>query len=701
MTAPPRAPRKITRFVRHGHVREDPYAWLKDPDWRQVMRRPETLHAEIRAYLEAENAYTDAALAPFAALGETLFEELKGRIKEDDGTVPAADGAWAYYRRFVAGGQHPHVCRRRTERPTTEEVILDGDAEAADGAFFRLRQWRHGPDHRFLAYAVDRRGSERDVIHFRDMMSGATLDECLDDAHGDMAWANDGRTLYYTVLDENHRPARVRRHRLGDDPADDIVVYEEPDAGFYLSLEKTASRRFILIGGDDHATSEVRFLDADAGSDHGDAPPRLVAARQVGVKYQVAHHEDRFLILTNADDAEDFKIVEAPVAAPGRDRWRDLVAHRGGVLIRRMLVFRHTLARLERVDGVARIVVRRFADGAEHAIAFEEEAFELGLAPGFEFDTPRMRFTYSSPATPERVFDYDMARRTRKLLKEQEIPSGHDPEAYAVRRLFAAGHDGEPVPVTLIHRRDRPPGPPGSSSPLLLYGYGAYGYATPAGFAANRFSLIDRGFAYAIAHVRGGTEMGYRWYRAGKLMEKRSTFRDFISVAEHLIAQGLTSAGAIVAHGGSAGGLLMGAVANERPELFGAVIAEVPFVDVLTTMSDTSLPLTPPEWTEWGNPIEDEEAYRTILSYSPYDNVRRQAYPPILAVAGLTDPRVTYWEPAKWVAKLRALKTDDHMLLLKTHMEAGHAGAAGRFDKLREVALVHAFALMAVGQAGR
>jgi oligopeptidase B len=423
-----------------------------------------------------------------------------------------------------------------------------------------------------------------------------------------------------------------------------------------------------------------------------------VAARADGVKYRVAHHEDRFLILTNADGAEDFKIVEAPVTAPGRGHWRDLVAHRAGVLIRRLAVFRHYLVRLERAGGLPRIVVGRLADGAEHDITFEEEAFELGLVAGFEFDTQKLRFTYSSPTTPERVFDYDMARRGRQLLKEQEIPSGHNPGDYVVHRQFAAGHDGESIPVTVVRRRDQAPG---SSSPVLLYGYGAYGFATPAGFAANRFSLIDRGFAYAIAHVRGGTEKGYRWYRTGKLMDKANTFRDFISVAEHLIGQGLTSAGAIVAHGGSAGGLLMGAVANMRPELFGAVIAEVPFVDVLTTMSDTPLPLTPPEWTEWGNPIEDSEAYRAILSYSPYDNVVRQAYPPILAVAGLTDPRVTYWEPAKWVAKLRALKTDDHTLLLKTHMKAGHAGAAGRFDKLHEVALVQAFALMAMGRAER
>ncbi|MDP7652915.1 MAG: S9 family peptidase [Rhodospirillales bacterium] len=691
---PPKAPTRITRFVRHGHTREDPYAWLKDPDWQQVMRRPEILNPEIRSYLEAENAYTDATLAPLAALRNILFEELKGRIEEEDETVPAPDGEWAYFRRFVAGGQHPHFCRRRTARPTAEEVILDGDTEASDDAFFRIRQCRHGPDHRFLAYAVDRRGSERHVIQFRDLDSGATLDDRLDDAHGDMAWANDGPTLYYTVLDENHRPARIRRHRLGDDPASDAVVYEEPDASFYLSLEKTASGRFIIITGNDHATSEVRVLDADDATQ----PPRLMAARDDGVKYSIAHHEDRFLILTNADGAEDFKIVEAPVTTPGRDDWRDLVAHRGDILIRRILVFRQYLVRLERADGLPRIVVRHIADGAEHDITFEEEAFELGLVSGFEFDTPKLRFTYSSPTTPERVFDYDMARRTRELLKEQQIPSGHDPKDYTVRRLFAAGHEGEPIPVTLVQRRDHAAGP---SSPVLLYGYGAYGFSTPAGFAANRFSLIDRGFTYAIAHVRGGTEMGYRWYRTGKLMDKPNTFRDFISVAEHLIDQGLTSAGAIVAHGGSAGGLLMGAVANMRPELFGAVIAEVPFVDVLTTMSDTSLPLTPPEWTEWGNPIEDEEAYRTILSYSPYDNVVRQAYPPILAVAGLTDPRVTYWEPAKWVAKLRALKTDDHTLLLKTHMKAGHAGAAGRFDKLNEVALAQAFALMAMGRAER
>ena len=689
MLKPPRARKGRSTFRRHGHARRDPYAWLRDSDWQAVMRRPEVLDGAIRAHLEAENAYADAVLAPARALRRTLFRELKARIKEDDATVPAADGPWAYDRSYRAGGQHP-IFRRRRRDGDAVEVLLDGDVEAAGEAFFRIAECRHSPDHRLLAYAVDALGSEYYTVRFRDLDGGRELEDRLPNASGDMAWANDGRTLLYAVLDAYHRPSRINRHRIGEDPTGDAVVYEEPEAGFSLELSKTESRRFILITGSDHATTEVRVIDAD----DPDPCPRLVAARDAGVRYRLSHHGDRFLVLTNAGDAEDFKIVAAPLATPGRARWRDIVPHRPGRLIRRMLTFRDWLVRLERADGLPRIVVRRLADGAEHFIAFDEEAFELALVAGYEFDTATLRFSYASPTTPERIYDYDMAGRTRVLRKEQEIPSGHDPSDYVARRLFAISHDAERVPVTVLHRRDTALD---GSAPAVLYGYGSYGFATPAGFAANRISLVDRGFVYAIAHVRGGTERGYRWYRTGKLMQKRNTFLDFIAAAEHLIGHGITAKGRIVAHGGSAGGMLVGAVANMRPELFKAVAAEVPFVDVLTTICDASLPLTPPEWTEWGDPIESEEAYRYILSYSPYDNVRAQVYPHILALAGLTDPRVTYWEPAKWVARLREIKADDNMLLLKTNMRAGHGGAAGRFDRLEEVALVYAFILQAFG----
>jgi oligopeptidase B len=650
------------------------------------------LDPRIRDYLDAENAYTEKIMAPVGALRRALFAEMKGRIKQDDSTVPKPDGPYGYYRRFESDGQHPVYCRIPQHREGAEERLLDGNREAQGQDFFKIASCEHSPDHRHAAYAVDLKGSEFHTIRIKDLNSGELLDDRLECAQGGVVWANDSRTLFYTVLDPQHRPSKILRHRLGTPCERDEVIYHEPDAGFFLGLDKTESRRFITISAHDHTTSEVRLIDADDPL----GEPRLVAKREPGIEYEMSDHGGRFLILTNADGALDFKIVEAPLEAPGRDNWRDHVAHDPGRLILDILVFRDYLVRLERHQGLPRIVVTAFADQETHTVAFDEEAYDLAISPGYEFDSPVLRFHYSSMTTPARVYDYDMAARTRRLRKEQEVPSGHDPEAYVTRRIFAEGHDGEKVPVSLLYGRDTPLD---GSAPLLLYGYGAYGHAIPAAFSPSRFSLVDRGFIYAIAHVRGGTEKGYAWYLDGKKEKKTNSFDDFISAAEALVAGRFTQAGRIAAHGGSAGGMLVGAVANKRPDLFNAVIAEVPFVDVLTTMCDAELPLTPPEWPEWGNPIDDEAAYRTIASYSPYDNVEAKAYPHILATAGLTDPRVTYWEPAKWVAKLRAMKSDANFLLLKTNMTAGHAGAAGRFDKLEEVALVYAFTLQVFGMS--
>ena len=439
----------------------------------------------------------------------------------------------------------------------------------------------------------------------------------------------------------------------------------------------------------DHETAEISLIDAADPS----APPLLVAPRKVEHDYSVEHHDGRLIILTNSG-AEDYRIVEAPVETPGPEHWREIEPHRPGRLILDVVAYKDFLVRLEREDGLPRIVVRRFADGYQHEIAFAEEAYSLGLSAGYEYATPNLRFTYSSMTTPAQVFDYDMAARTRVLRKTQEVPSGHDPSLYVTRRVMAPAKDGETVPVSLLyHKNTKLDG----SAPLLLYGYGAYGMAIPAGFSTNALSLVDRGFVYAIAHVRGGKDKGYRWYKDGKREKKVNTFTDFIAAGEFLAEQRFTARGRIVAHGGSAGGMLMGAVANMAPDLFLGIIAEVPFVDVLTTMLDASLPLTPPEWPEWGNPIESEADYRTIAAYSPYDNVRAIAHPHILALAGLTDPRVTYWEPAKWVAKLREFDRGDSLLLFRTNMEAGHAGASGRFERLKEVALAYAFALKIAG----
>ncbi|HXW24663.1 MAG TPA: S9 family peptidase [Xanthobacteraceae bacterium] len=692
----PRAEPRAHASTWHGVTLADEYAWLKAPNWQDVMRDPAKLDPAIRAYLEAENAYAAAALADTVPLQETLFAEMKGRIEEDESTVPSKDGPYAYYVRYREGGQHPIVCRQPRDGGAAQD-LLDGDALGAGKGYFRLGGISHSPDHARLAWSSDESGSEFDTIRVRDLATGADLPDSIPDATGAVVWGADARSFLYVRLDRNHRPSRVYRHRLGEPVDADVLVYEEPDAGFFVSISSLQSHRFAEISIHDHDTAESRLVDLTLP----DAVPFLVAARETSVRYEVEHHPDLFgeevlLIRTNCDGAEDFKIAWAPLRSPGREHWRDLVPHRPGVYLLSFALLRDWLVRLERQDGLPRIVARRLQSGEEHAIAFDEEAYSLGMETDFEFATDLLRFTYSSMTTPAEVWDYDLAGRTRTLRKRQKVPSGHDPAAYVTRRLMAPAADGETVPISLLYRKGLALD---GTAPCLLYGYGAYGIAMPAAFSTSRLSLVDRGFVYAIAHVRGGTEKGWRWYKDGKLARKPNTFHDFIAVAAYLAASGWVAPDKIVAHGGSAGGLLMGAVANLRPDLFGGVIAEVPFVDALNTMLDDTLPLTPPEWPEWGNPIVDAQAFRDILGYSPYDNVRAQNYPPILVLAGLSDPRVTYWEPAKWVARLRAKKTDRNLIALRTNMEAGHGGASGRFDRLKEVALAYAFAITIMGAA--
>lgn len=687
---PPHAARRSHPVTVHGITRDDPYHWLRDEAWQEVMRDPGKLRPDIRDHLRAENAWTAHVMAGTQALQKVLFEEMKGRIKEDDASVPVKDGAWAYYRRYEIGGQHPLFCRRPSAGGA-EEVIFDGNAAAKGQAYFNIGGVQHAPSHARVAIAIDDKGSEFYSVTFRDLVSGEDLPDRLENTGGGVAWSRDGQHVFYVVLDEQHRPCKVFRHELGTDPKGDALVFEEKDPGFFVGVGVTEGRGHVLIDSHDHTTSEVRVIP---GGDPT-AEPRLVAARERGVEYDLSEQEGEFVILTNAGGAEDFKIVRAPIATPGREHWRDDVPHVPGTLLLAVSTFANHTVRLCRVDGLPRIVVRR-RDGEEHEIAMDEEAYGLGSSAGWEYDTSVMRFTYSSPTTPERVYDYDMDARERTLLKEQEIPSGHDPSHYRCKRLHAVSHDGEKVPISVLWHRDTKID---GTAPCMLYGYGSYGISIPASFSTGRLSLVDRGFVYAIAHVRGGKDKGYAWYRKGKLLDKKNTFVDFLAAADHLVEAGYTRAGEITIHGGSAGGMLVGAVANMRPELFRAVVGEVPFVDVLTTMSDGDLPLTPAEWPEWGNPLQSRDAYDYIASYSPYDNVRARSYPHILATAGLTDPRVTYWEPAKWVARLRELGTGDRMLLLRTYMEAGHGGSAGRFEKLEEVALVYAFVLLAHGRA--
>jgi oligopeptidase B len=685
LPAPPIAPKHPHRDTRHTIERVDDYAWLRAENWQEVMRDPSVLDSGIRANLDGENAYTKAIMADTSKLQDVLFEEMKGRIKEDDSSVPTPDGPYSYFTRYVTGGQHPLFCRRLNDGQD-EQILIDGNTLAEPHAYFKIGGVSHSPDHSMVAYASDTKGSEYYAVRVLDIETGKEIGTPISDTNGGAIWANDGKTLFYSRLDENHRPRQIFRHTLGTSPDEDVLVYEESDPGFFVGVGMTQSRALIIIDIHDHQTSEVRILDANAP----DSEPRLVSPREVGHEYSVEHHGDDLVILTNCNGAEDFKIIKTPLSNLGRESWQELEAHRPGRLILDAFPFKDHMIRLEREYGLPRIIIRKFEDDSEHAIAFDEDAYSLGLSAGYEYETTSLRFTYSSMTTPTQVYDYDVTTRERDLRKTQEVPSGHDPDDYVTRRIMAPAHDGEEVPVSLLYAKDTPLD---GTAPLLLYGYGAYGISIPAGFNTSCLSLVDRGFIYAIAHIRGGKDKGYDWYKQGRGSTKTNTFKDFISAGEYLAKENFTSRGQIVAHGGSAGGMLMGAVANMAPDLFAGIISEVPFVDVLNTMLDDTLPLTPPEWPEWGNPIEDKQAYEVIAAYSPYDNVTSQSYPNILALAGLTDPRVTYWEPAKWVAKLRALKKNDNLVLLKTNMDAGHGGASGRFDRLKEVALSYAFAL--------
>ena len=689
--APPVAPPRPQRRVVHGVELVDDYAWLRAENWQEVLRDPAALPADIATHLRAENAYGEAMLAPTRDLQSRLLKELRGRIKEDDTQVPWADGPFDYYARYREGGQHQIICRRPRDAEA-EQILLDGDALGQGKPFFEIGCAEHSPDHHLLAWSLDARGSELFSIRVRDLQTGRDLSDEIANTDGHVVWSADSRAFYYVHVDDNHRTDRVFRHRLGTDPAEDELIVEELDPAWFVHIHRTLSGRFAVVSMRDHDSAECHLIDLTDRQ----AKSRLVAARERGIRYDVAHRGDWLYMRTNADGAEDFKIVRTPLASPERANWRDVVPHVRGRFIIAGALYKDYSIRLERQDCLPRIIVRDERTSEEHAIAFAEEAYSLDIHSGYEFDTSILRFTYSSMTTPAEVYDYDMATRARSLRKRQEIPSGHDPARYVTRRLMAKAPDGELVPVSLLCRADLAGKGP---LPLLLYGYGAYGHALPAAFIANRLSLVDRGFVYALAHVRGGTDKGWHWYEDGKLQDKPNTFSDFIAVARHLISEGWTGNQRIVAHGGSAGGLLMGAVANLAPELFAGIVADVPFVDVVNTILDDTLPLTPPEWLEWGNPITDVQAFRTMLSYSPYDNVAAKAYPAILALGGLTDPRVTYWEPAKWVAKLRARMSGGGPVLLKINMDAGHAGASGRFSRLEEVALQQAFALWCVGMA--
>ena len=675
----PVAPRREHVVAAHGDTWADPWFWLREQD------DPATME-----YLHAENAYTDAFLDPLKSLQDTVYEEIRGRIKEDDNTVPEKEGDYYYYVRYEEGGQYPIYCRKYGSEEATEEVLLDVNALAEGHDYTRVGTFENSPDHRLIAYGVDHDGSEQYTIRVVNVETGETLPDTIPNTYYSLEWCNDNRNLYYSVLDEHHRPVSVYRHTLGDDPTQDRLVYHEDDPRFFVGVGKSNTGRFIYVVAGGNNMSEWYFLDAD---DPG-ADLTLVEPRAADFEYDIVDHGDRFFVRHNGNGAKDFVVATTPVSSPGWDSWTEFLPHEPGRPIRGIDAYQDHLVIGCRREGLPQVMVLRLSDGVVHYIeGIDEDDFAMSPRSGREFDTTSLRFGYTSLKTPAAVYDYDMETGLRVLRKQQEIPSGYDPTKYETRRIWATGRDGTQIPISLLMRRDAVID---GSAPLYLYGYGSYGLTMEASFSISALSLVERGFIFAIAHIRGGMEMGWDWYENGKLLNKRNTFNDFVDCAEHLVAEGYASRGRIAAVGGSAGGMLMGVVANERPDLFGCMVAHVPFVDVLNTMLDDTLPLTTMEYNEWGNPNESEY-YRYIRSYSPYDNVMEQDYPPLLVTAGISDPRVTYWEPAKWVAKLRASRTDSNPLLLKIHMDSGHAGASGRFERIKEVAEEYAFVLHAMG----
>lgn len=691
--APPRITPIAHSDTRHGITRDDEYAWLRDDNWQEVMKTPDALNADIRAVLEAENLFSDKAMAPYGNLRGKLYEEMRSRIKEDDSTPPVKTGHHAWTRKFIKGGEHPLICRADRDG-ANEKTVLDGNREAAGESYFKIAATCPCPGNTRLAWAADVKGSEYFTIKVRDVATGEDQPDALHNTSGAMAWSTDAQMLFYIQVDANHRPNKVMLHRLGDPQEADICVYEETDPGFFVGLDATRSGDFIFINIHDHQTSEVRLIDGH----HPELAPRTIRPRQAGVEYSIDHDaaRQRFTIVTNRDGAVDFQLMVAPQTDPGD--WTVLQPHQAGRLLLDAIPYEHHLVTLSRQNALPCIHVTAWETGVTEVLEFSEDVYALGVEEGYEYATETMRFSYSSMTTPEQVFDRDMNTGQRTLVHQQMIPSGHDPADYVCERSWATAGDGAKIPVSLLMHKTTPRD---GSAPVLLYGYGSYGITIPAGFSSNRISLTDRGFIYAIAHIRGSKAMGHDWFLQGRGKTKMNTFTDFIAAAEHLIKIGLTEKGNITIHGGSAGGLLVGAAVNLAPELFKAAVAEVPFVDALNTMLDETLPLTPPEWPEWGNPVKNSEDYETIAAYAPYENIKACAYPHILATGGLTDPRVTYWEPAKWVARLRERRTDDGITLLRMEMEAGHGGKAGRYNQLDELAFVYSFVLAAHGRGNQ
>lgn len=696
---PPHAKKIPTTIKQLGRIRHDDYAWMRDKNWQDVLNDPSKLDPEIRAHLDAENAYTNAILLnPKKDMREVLFNEMKGRIKEDDSTPPMPNGNFAYYRKFREGGQYPIIARypinpKTEEKSGDETILLDGDEASKGKKFWKLTNWELSHDQNIMAYAVDFEGARNCDIRFRHCKDNSEFEETLKDTTGELVFAKDNKTCFYVQNDENVRPIKVMRHILGNPQEKDVLVYEEKDHAYFLGISQTSSQKYLILISSATDNSECRFLSLNKPYNK----PKLFAKRKEGFEYYPDHHGTQFYIRTNKDGAKDYKIMRTKASTPAPENWVEFIKYRKGTLIEDFGLYRDFMVRSEMYDALPRIIVHEMKSGKEHAIKFPEEAYDLGSMGGFEYATKTTYFTYSSPSTPTETYSYNMATRERKLIKRQEIPSGHNKDDYVVKRINAPSTNGAKVPVTILYKKDTKTD---NTSPAYLYGYGSYGISMPDSFNANILNLVNRGFICAVAHIRGGMERGYQWYLDGKMRKKQNTFTDYIKAAEAMIEEGYAGKSYIIGEGRSAGGLLMGVVANQRPDLFAGFIAGVAFVDMMNTISDETLPLTPPEWTQWGNPIKNAKDYDTMAAYSPYDNVKTRTYPPIFAQTALSDSQVTYWEPAKWIAKLRDTSPQAGPFMLHVNMEAGHGGASGRFDRLREIADAQAFALWAIERRG-
>lgn len=689
--APPIAEKIPHELTAHDMTRVDNYYWMRLSEEQKNATEKDEQTKKVFSYLEAENAYLTEVLRPTESLQEELFQEITGRIKQDDASVPYQDNGYWYYTRYEAGKEYPVYCRRKGSMDAPEEVLLNVNALADGHAYYQVRGLRVSEDNRLLAYGVDTVSRRRYTLYIKDLTTGEIIDKPVPNTEGYVVWANDNKTFFYSKKDPaTLRSDKIYRHRLGTDPENDPLVYWEKDETFYTGITKTKSRKYLIIWSGSTLTNDYQILDANTP----EKPFKSFSPRERGLEYNIDHYNDKFYIVTNLD-APNFRLMETPEKRTSRTNWKEKIPERRDTLLENIEIFNDYLVVRERAhaSNLMRIIDQR--TNTKHYLELDEEAYTLLPSVNIDFDTELLRFRYSSLTTPNSTYEYNMRTREKTLLKQDEVVGGHNPDDYQSERLWVTARDGVRIPISVVYRKDTPRS---ADTPTLLYGYGSYGYSIDPSFSIARLSLLDRGFVYVIAHIRGGQEMGRHWYEDGKMFKKKNTFYDFIDCAKFLIDQGYTSPEKLFAMGGSAGGLLMGAVINEAPELFKGVVAHVPFVDVVTTMLDKSIPLTTGEFDEWGNP-DSLASYQYMLEYSPYDQVKAQNYPHMLVTTGIHDSQVQYWEPAKWVAKLREVKTDNNLLLLRTNMETGHGGASGRFRVYREVAQEYAFLLDLAGPA--